>query len=56
MPTAGSAVGYMAGFVVATLALALLGRAIGQRLMGVPAIASRLVGGAVMASAVMMAV
>ncbi|MBS4155339.1 MULTISPECIES: HupE/UreJ family protein [Cobetia] len=56
MPAAGSAAGYMAGFVVATLALALLGRAIGQRLMGVPAIASRLVGGAVMASAVMMAV
>ncbi|MBE2167513.1 MULTISPECIES: HupE/UreJ family protein [unclassified Cobetia] len=56
MPAAGSASGYMAGFVVATLALALLGRAIGQRLMGVPAIASRLVGGAVMASAVIMAV
>ncbi|WP_158774183.1 HupE/UreJ family protein [Cobetia sp. L2A1] len=56
MPAAGSAIGYMAGFVVATLALALLGRVAGQRLMHVPAIASRLVGGAVMASAVMMAV
>ena len=56
MPAAGSIALYMTGFVVATVVLALIGREMGKRLVSFPSIASRLVGGAVMASAVMMAV
>lgn len=56
MPAPGSVTLYMAGFAVATVVLAMVGREMGKRLVSFPTIASRLIGGTVMASAVMMAV
>ncbi|WP_176494431.1 HupE/UreJ family protein [Cobetia sp. 5-25-4-2] len=56
MPASGSVTLYMAGFAVATVVLAMVGREMGKRLVSFPTIASRLIGGTVMASAVMMAV